>query len=55
MKKIILSLSTVLLSIALFTSCDKDDTPDLQPVITSNGAFVACSGNMKSKIPGSIS
>ena len=55
MKKIILSLSTVLLSIALFTSCDKDDTPDLQPVLTSNGAFVACSGNMKSKIPGSIS
>ena len=55
MKKIILSLSTVLLSIALFTSCDKDVTPDLQPVITSNGAFVACSGNMKSKIPGSIS
>lgn len=55
MKKIILSLSTVLLSIALFTSCDKDDTPDLQSVLTSNGAFVACSGNMKSKIPGSIS
>ena len=55
MKKIILSLSTVLLSIALFTSCDKDNTPDLQPVITSDGAFVACSGNMGKKIPGSIS
>ena len=55
MKKIILSLSTVLLSISLFTSCDKDDTPDLQPVITSDGAFVACSGNMGKKIPGSIS
>ena len=33
----------------------KTTLPDLQPVITSNGAFVACSGNMKSKIPGSIS
>ena len=55
MKKIILSLSTVLLSIALFTSCDKDNTPDLQPVITSDGAFVACSGNQHEKIPGSIS
>ena len=55
MKKILLSLSALLMGVVLFTSCDDDDTPQLRPVPTTEGAFVMCSGNMGKKIPGSVS
>ena len=49
MKKILLSLSALLMGVVLFTSCD-DDTPQLRPVPTTEGAFVMCSGNMGKKM-----
>ena len=55
MKKILLSLSALLMGVVLFTSCDDDDTPQLRPVPTTEGAFVMCSGNIGKKIPGSVS
>ena len=43
MKKILLSLSALLMGVVLFTSCDDDDTSQLRPVPTTEGAFVMCS------------
>ena len=55
MKKYLLSLSALLMGVVLFTSCEGDDTPQLRPVATSEGAFVMCTGNMGKKIQGSVS
>ena len=54
MKKYLLSL-TVLLSATLFSACNNDSNgPSTYLVPVSNGAYVVCSGNSYSSIPGSL-
>ena len=54
MKKYLLFLA-VLMSATLFTACNNDSSgPSTYEVPVSNGAYVVCSGNSYSSIPGSL-
>ena len=51
MKKM-LNLAVMLLGVALFTACEKDDNEDhgSVPVFVNSGVYVVCSGSMSSGI-----
>ena len=56
MKKM-LNLAVMLLGVALFTACEKDDNEDhgSVPVFVNSGVYVVCSGSMSSGINGALS
>ncbi|MBQ2209526.1 MAG: hypothetical protein II404_06135 [Prevotella sp.] len=55
MKKQLLSMAVMMMGATLFTACnDKDSTPTIVPVLTSDGAYVICGGNEWSAINSSV-
>ena len=55
MKKYLLSFAVMMMSTAIFTSCDDNDTPYVPPFApVSDGAYIICGGNMSSSINGSL-